>query len=226
MEKKRQDRILEWISRHVAPASASVLEVGVGSGLFAEACRKQGWKYVGVERNESIALALRPDHKVVVGEVPPLPDEIESESFDLAYSAFVFEHLADGIEGFHFVQELHRVLKPGGVLTLIVPDALSLGMEFWSLDYTHRYPTTERNVTQILLECGLRIERCARYRGAGWTGLRYALARAASWFYSYRFWQWALGKKDLPYSVFQYLNQDILVFICRKPLPEPIETAS
>lgn len=218
LEAVRQERILDWIQACL-PAGEAVraLEVGIGIGLFARACQRRGWAYTGVDRNEKMALELGKELPVCIGEVPPLPETLEPGTFDLAYSSFVFEHLRDGTHGFEFARELGRALKPGGVLTLVVPDALSLGLEFWNLDYTHRYPTAQRNVSQILLECGVRIERIVRYRGAGWTGWRYWMARVASWFYSYRLWQVILRRDDLPYSVFQYLNQDVLVFICRKP---------
>lgn len=220
MEKTRQERILDWIQFYMRKSSpVHALEVGVGIGLFATACRGHGWSYTGIDRNEKIAAELGRDLPVLAGEVPPLPVGVEPGSFDLAYSSFVFEHLADGIHGFEFARELCRALKPEGMLVLVAPDARSLGMEFWNLDYTHRYPTADRNVSQILLECGLRIERMVRYRGAGWVGWRYWLARIAGWFYSYRFWQALFRNKDFPYSIYQYLNQDILVFICRKPIP-------
>jgi len=216
MEAKRQERILNWIQPLIRnPSVIHALEVGVGVGLFAYACRGRGWVYQGVERNEKMARKLGGDPPVLLGDVPPLPVGIEPGSFDLVYSSFVFEHLADGIHGFKFADELCRALQPEGLLVLVVPDALSLGLEFWNLDYTHRYPTAERNMTQILLECGLRIERMVRYRGAGWIGWRYWLARVAGWFYSYRFWRVLLRDKDFPYSVYQYLKQDVLVFICR-----------
>lgn len=219
VETKRQERILDWIAPFLKiKGEVSALEVGIGIGLFASACRQRGWRYTGIDRNEKIAAELGRDLPVLVGEVPPLPVGVEPGSFDLAYSSFVFEHLADGMQGFEFARELCRTLKPEGMLVLVVPDARSLGLEFWNLDYTHRYPTADRNVSQILLECGLRIERMVRYRGAGWVGGRYWLARIAGWFYSYRFWQVLLRNKDLPYSIYQYLNQDVLVFICRKPI--------
>jgi SAM-dependent methyltransferase len=219
LEEKRQARILDWISRLLpSKQEISALEVGVGIGLFASACRQRGWKYTGIDRNEKMIRALGDKgFPVLVGEVPPLPAGVAPASFDLVYSSFVFEHLADGTHGFQFAHELTKALKPDGLLVLVVPDALSLGLEFWNLDYTHRYPTADRNVSQILLECGLRVEQLIRYRGAGWTGLPYVLARIAGWFYSYRFWQAVLRKTEFPYSVFQYLNQDVLVFICRKP---------
>jgi len=220
MERKRQERILDWMAPFlkIEGGACRALEVGIGIGLFASACRQRGWRYIGIDRNEKMVQALDEDYHVLVGEVPPLPEGVDLASCDLAYSSFVLEHLADGIQCYEFVRELSRALKPEGVLVLVVPDALNIGIEFWNLDYTHRYPTADRNVTQILLECGLQVERLIRYRGAGWTGWQYLLARVAGWFYSYRFWQIILCNRNWPYSVYYYLKNDILVFICRKPV--------
>ena len=217
MEHARQERLLDAIARHL-PAGRAVraLEIGIGIGLFARACRARQWGYVGVDRNEKMLARLRGDFEVVSGEVPPLPREVGDGTCDLAYSAFVVEHLADGTDAFRYIAEMKRAVRPGGLVTIVVPDALSLGLEFWNLDYTHRYPTAERNITQILLENELEVVRTFRYRGAGWTGLRYWLCRVAGWFYRYRFWSALTGNKLLPYSVYQYVNQDILVFIARK----------
>lgn len=218
MEEKRQARVLSWLIPHLPdPSSVRALEVGIGIGLFATACAARGWRYTGVERNAGMAAALgRQGFRTVVGECPPLPETVADGPFDLAYSSFVLEHTADGTAAFDFVSALAAALTPGGVLTLVVPDALSLGMEFWNLDYTHRYPTAERNVSQILFEAGLETKRIVRYRGAGWTGGRYALARVVGWFYHYPFWQRVLRNPTLPYSVYQYLKQDLLVFVARK----------
>jgi len=41
--------------------------------------------------------------------------------FDLVYHSHVLEHFSKD-EGVHFVKECHRVLKPGGILRVVVPD--------------------------------------------------------------------------------------------------------
>lgn len=216
MEAKRQERILHWIMPFLRDSSmVRVLEVGVGIGLFARCCQDRKWFYLGIDRNDRLARELGANLPVIVSEVPPLPAAVECSTFDLVYSAFVFEHLSDGLEGYKFVCEMRKALKPGGVLALVVPDALSLDMEFWNLDYTHRYPTSDRNMHQILSECGLKVERMVRYRGAGWTGLFYWFVRCFGAVYSYRFWRGLIRDRILPYSVYQYLRVDSLVFICR-----------
>ncbi|MFH0907578.1 MAG: class I SAM-dependent methyltransferase [bacterium] len=220
MERYRQDRIVDFATRHLNTSpGVRAVEVGVGIGLFAEACKARGWNYTGVDRNQKMLDLLGTSFTVVNAEVPPMPAALAPGSFDLAYSSFVVEHLADGTKAFEFVSELERMVKPDGLIVLVVPDALSLGLEFWNLDYTHRYPTAERNMTHILLEAGLNIERIVRYNGPCFTGIPYWLTRIAGWFYSYRLWAALLRNKTLAYSVYQYVKQDILVFICRKVPP-------
>jgi ubiquinone/menaquinone biosynthesis C-methylase UbiE len=113
MEKKRQERILDWIVPFLKTKDeVRALEVGVGIGLFAVGCRQRGWSYVGVDRNKKMVSELGGDFSVLEGEVPPLPEMVELGSFDLAYSAFVLEHLADGVQGYEFACEMNRALKP------------------------------------------------------------------------------------------------------------------
>ncbi|MGD9873942.1 MAG: class I SAM-dependent methyltransferase [Kiritimatiellia bacterium] len=216
-ENWRQEKILSLLQAELsAQTRPRVIEVGIGTGLFARACKRREWDYTGVDRSAKLISLLGDSFNCVNGECPPLPASIESNTYDLAYASFILEHLADGVEAFSFVSELKRVLKPGGLICLVVPDALSLGLEFWNLDYTHRYPTAERNVTQILQEAELDIRRVVRYRAAGFTGILYWLVRLCGLFYSYRFWTALLRRTDIPYSIYQYVKQDILVFICAK----------
>jgi SAM-dependent methyltransferase len=218
MEQYRQTRIMDRLCGHLKGKPAvRALEIGVGIGLFAKACRERGWEYLGVDRNDLFLSQLGAQFEVVKGELPPLPGSVPLESFDVAYSFFVVEHLADGEVAFQFVHELARALRPGGLMVLGVPDALSLGMEFWNLDYTHKYPTADRNVSQVLLENQLHIEKIVRYRGPGFTGLIYWVLRFFGFFFNYRLGYALLGRRDWLYSVYQYVKQDVLLFICRKP---------
>lgn len=50
-----------------------------------------------------------------------LPLPFENEEFDAVYSSHVLEHFSK-IEASNFLSEIHRVLKPGGILRIAVPD--------------------------------------------------------------------------------------------------------
>lgn len=219
MEVRRNEKIAAIIDRYIKnQEQKSVLEVGIGVGLFKNAIMKLGYAYTGLDRNQKMVdtfNACNDGSKAICASIPPIP-EILTEKFDVIYAAFVAEHMRDGLELFQFIDELKMLLKPNGLLVLIAPDARSMGIEFWNQDYTHRYPTTERNVSCIVKEAELAIEKIIFYRGAMWTGFKFWLCKIAGIFYNYRLMSRLFGRKAFFYSVYQYLKIDTLFFICRK----------
>ena len=81
-----------------------------------------------------------------------------------------------------FVAEARRMLRPKGVLFVVVPDYLKEREFFWDIDYTHNFVTTERRVRQLLYDGGFDIARVVRSIGAA-TGLRATRSPRA------RFWR-------------------------------------
>lgn len=220
MEVRRNEKIATIIDKHIEKQEPkSVLEVGIGIGLFKDAIMKLNYAYTALDRNQKMVAAVNACNdgsRAICASVPPVPDELKTERFDVVYAAFVAEHMADGVELFSFVDGLKSLLKENGLLVLIAPDVRSMGIEFWNQDYTHRYPTTERNVSCIVKEAGLTIEKIIYYRGAMWTGFKFWLCKIAGAFYNYRLMGRLFGHKAFFYSVYQYLKIDTLFFICRK----------
>ena len=63
------------------------------------------------------------------------------------------------------------MLRPGGVLFVVVPDYLAERGFFWDIDYTHNFVTTERRVRQLFNDGGFEILHVERSIGVA-TGLR------------------------------------------------------
>lgn len=155
---------LALLARH-APAGGEVLEVGPGVGSLVDPIRAHGWTYRAIEASPALAQALR-DRGVDVTEawVPPFP--VADASCDVLYADQVLEHMS-GIDGARaFVSEILRVLRPGGVALIVVPDYLKERTFFWDVDYTHNFVTTERRVRQLLGDHGLQVEAMVRAIGA------------------------------------------------------------
>ncbi|MEM9693217.1 MAG: methyltransferase domain-containing protein [Myxococcota bacterium] len=76
-----------------------------------------------------VNLDVAPPHSAVMdadlGRGIPLPDQ----SCDAAYSSHMLEHLSRADAG-AFLRECHRILKPGGVLRLVVPDLEQICREY------------------------------------------------------------------------------------------------
>jgi hypothetical protein len=125
--------------------------------------------------------------------------------------------MENGKTACEFMRGAASCLADDGSLIILVPDALSLKMEFWSVDYTHSFPATERNVKQIADDCGLRCREVIRYRCAfSENRLVFHVLRFMSWFYNYRFFKSVFGHEWLFYGIYQHLNQDLLAFAFQK----------
>ncbi len=103
----------------VAPGRA--LDVGCGDGDFLAHLRRRGWQVVGLELSAAAAGRAR-ERGVEVRE-----EELEAAgfapgSFDLVTLWHVLEHLPDPRRA---LEEARRVLRPGGLLVLEVPNISS-----------------------------------------------------------------------------------------------------
>ncbi|MCA8999877.1 MAG: class I SAM-dependent methyltransferase, partial [Planctomycetaceae bacterium] len=99
-------------------ADARALELGCGTGQFLDSLRSVGWNCEGVELVAAAAEGARrrgfPIHEGTL-ESAAFPDE----TFDAAFAWHVLEHLPDVRAS---LQELYRVLKPGGILAVSLPN--------------------------------------------------------------------------------------------------------
>jgi SAM-dependent methyltransferase len=99
------------------PARARILDAGCGSGRNMVELARHG-TVTGIELSQtSVSLAReRGMGEVIAGSVLEMP--FEADSFDLAASLDVIEHLQDDLAA---LRELRRVVAPGGSLLVTVP---------------------------------------------------------------------------------------------------------
>jgi len=128
-----------------------VLEVGFGDGSFLEAMAKRGWTSHGIDiSDEAVGLASkRANLHVRKGEL--LECGFEDSFFDLVVMRHVLEHLENPDET---LVEVSRILRPGGIAFIVVPNIDSIesriaGEKWFHLDppyhLTHYSPETIRN---------------------------------------------------------------------------------
>lgn len=91
-----------------------LLDVGCGIGVFLSIAREKGFKITGLESSENAARSLRNIGATQANSFAALPDD----HFDVVRLSHVLEHIP---EPNGFLDECIRVLKPGGILTVIVP---------------------------------------------------------------------------------------------------------
>jgi SAM-dependent methyltransferase len=128
-------RVLERaIERLRLPMQASILDAGCGSGRNMVDLARHG-TVTGVELSDtSVALARERDvGEVLEGSVMDMP--FDDDSFDLAVSLDVIEHLEDDVGA---LAELRRVTKPGGALLVTVPAYQWLWSGHDEINHHHR----------------------------------------------------------------------------------------
>ncbi|WP_026999944.1 class I SAM-dependent methyltransferase [Eisenibacter elegans] len=117
-----------------------VLEIGCGVGRGLEIIRQKAQQYTALDKNKSLLESLSaqyPDVRFIEANVPPL-SALPDNSFDCVVSFQVIEHIQD--DGL-FLDEIRRVLKPGGKAFISTPNRLrSLTRNPW---HTREYTAEE-----------------------------------------------------------------------------------
>ena len=95
----------------------NILDLGCGDGSRLSLLSKNGTGIDISEKAISLAKKKFPKLNFVVGNLEKLP--FKDESFDLVYSAYVFEHLENPV---NVLSEAKRVLNNDGNLVIICPN--------------------------------------------------------------------------------------------------------
>jgi SAM-dependent methyltransferase len=131
------------------PSPARVLDAGCGSGRNMIELSRLG-SVTGVELSEtSVELARQRDAgEVVSGSVLEMP--FADDSFDLAVSLDVIEHLEDDLTA---LRELRRTVAPGGALLVTVPAYQWLWSGHDEINHHHRR-YTRRTLQRVAEQAG------------------------------------------------------------------------
>lgn len=151
------------LSRHVRPGCKAALEMGCGSGKLLPVLARHTDRVVGVDGHlPSLEIARQslPSAILIHGDVTRVP--IQDGTFDLACAFDVLEHVPPDA----FLAEIHRLMRPGGLLLLSVPAFQSL----WSSVDARAGHRCRYRLAQAQAEL-----QCAGFRVLGFTHYQFLL---------------------------------------------------
>lgn len=98
-----------------------ILDAGCGTGWFSKFSAERGAFVTSMDLGENLLakVALKCPSDRIVGSILDIP--FQDNTFDVVISSEVIEHVPDP---FKAIQELFRVLKPGGTMILTTPNKI------------------------------------------------------------------------------------------------------
>ena len=167
--KERFSRAVHDTLLHGLAPGADIVEFGPGEGHFSRESLRRGYRYVGVEGSRFYAeQRLAEGARILRARLPLCA--LANDSADAVFSSMVLEHMGSPAEAVLFVEEASRVVRPGGTIVLMFPNAYANGPIFWEMDYTHGYFTTPRRVCTMCEHRGLEV--VAVHRAIHWLWIR------------------------------------------------------
>ena len=150
---------LSEIRRYQGAETGRLLEIGCGDGDFLVTAETAGWQVTGIE--VAAAACEKARQRLRLGEVHC--GELQSmnlpaEQFDLCVISDVIGHVRSPLD---FLREIHRVLKPGGILFIATPDigswsARLMRQKWMEFKAEHLIYFNRQNLQTTLFKSGFR----------------------------------------------------------------------
>lgn len=140
--------LVDFLSRKAASLGGSntsvLVDIGAGRSPYYEVFKPKVARYISLDRQECLPTHETREIKQVVGIAEEIP--LDSASVDIALCNQVLEHVSDPLKT---VDEIYRILKPGGKFIGSVPHVSPVHLEPYDF---RRY--TDLGLRQLLESSG------------------------------------------------------------------------
>lgn len=147
------------VNRYRLSKGEKILDLGCGRGEFMRGFIQCGLQGYGVDQSLA-ANSICPEAEILQADLENEPLPYKDDRFDVVFSKSFLEH-------FYYpeklVQEIYRILKPGGLVITMVPDWESVYKIFYE-DYTHRTPFTITSLRDIFIINGFNNVKVEKFR--------------------------------------------------------------
>lgn len=149
----------------VGPDSGTLLDIGAATGILMHEAKSKGWQVSGVEPSLWAVAEAQKRYALDIVAGTLESGRFESESFDVVTLLDVIEHVPAPRS---LLVEIHRILKPSGLLVLSTPNigsiiARILGPKWWHIRRAHQYYFTWQTIRRLLAETGFVVVRKRYY---------------------------------------------------------------
>jgi SAM-dependent methyltransferase len=155
-------RRARWIDSKIA-APGKILEIGCGRGILLAALSQLGHECHGIERSDLAATRAQRTAGIRIYPKPLEHCDMPESYFDLVLLWHVLEHLDSPADTLHRV---FKLMRPGGMLIIEVPNFSSLqsrffGKHWFHLDLErHLFHFSASGLRRLLTTCGFRQISC------------------------------------------------------------------
>jgi len=144
----------------------SLLDIGCGEGFFLFNASKAGYVTKGIELSQYAAEYAKKEFGLDVEAKPLEEQQLPENHFDVVTLWVVLEHVPYPLV---ILKEVHRILKPGGLLTVSTPDVESmpariLHKRWWEIRRVHINQFTTKTLMNILRNAGFKNTSSVCYR--------------------------------------------------------------
>ena len=135
-----------------------ILDVGCGNGWFLEQALKRGWEAHGTEYGKEL-VENGSAKGIVMKEGVLGPDSFNGAKFDIIVSSEVIEHINNPMPE---LTNMHKLLRPGGLLYITTPNFNSYVRYYLKADFTvifypeHLSYYTPRTLHTVLSKTGFK----------------------------------------------------------------------
>jgi len=102
-------------------AGGKGIDLGCGTGWYLKNIAEYGYRMTGIDNSKVVVEEARHNNQgntAVIKSGDILNLEFDASSFDFAYCINSLHHLKDNTELDHALSEMHKILKPGGLLII------------------------------------------------------------------------------------------------------------
>jgi 2-polyprenyl-3-methyl-5-hydroxy-6-metoxy-1,4-benzoquinol methylase len=150
---------IELLARHAPDRNSALFDLGAGYGVFLKRCQAEGYEQLtGIEasprraqRCVELGLAVSESTGETMADEP---DVVARGPFDVVHSSHVVEHVYDLRAT---MSQVRRLLKPGGIAIVVVPNILSENMLVISQGIFHIRNFTPESLAHLFAVSGFEI---------------------------------------------------------------------